>query len=100
MDGNGKPYPQKQAGDEGFYLILEPQGDFLYREMLYEKYLRRALVEYPENFYEVYVKLLRRDFDFSDTLIANLKGKNKSSIKGTGEICGIGKSPLRLLQGR
>ena len=80
LDGNGKPYPKEPAGDEGFYLLLEPQGDFLYREMLYEKYLHRALVEYPENFYEVYVKLLRRDFDFSDTLIANLEGKNKSSI--------------------
>lgn len=80
LDGNGKPYPKEPAGDEGFYLILEHQGDFLYKEMLYEKYLRRALVEYPENFYEVYAKLLRRDFDFSDTLIANLEGKNKSSI--------------------
>lgn len=80
LDGNGQPYPKEPAGDEEFYLILEPQGEFLYDTLLFETYLRRALTAYPENFYEVYARLLRRDFDFSDKLIAELLGKNKSSI--------------------
>lgn len=80
LDGNGNPYPAEPAGDEDFYLILEPQGSFLYREMLDGRYLDRALVTHSEDFYEVYAKLLRKDFTFSDTLIAELEEKNKSTI--------------------
>lgn len=80
LDGNGKPYPVEPAGDGEFYLILEPCGSFLYQKLLDEKYLQRALREYPKDFYEVYAKRLRRDFEFSDKVIAELEGKDKSTI--------------------
>lgn len=80
LDDEGEPYPTEPAGDEDFYLILKPKGDFLYRELLHKEYLWRALTGYPNDFYEVYAKLLREDFKFSDTVIAKLVGKNKSTI--------------------
>ncbi|MCM1057443.1 MAG: hypothetical protein NC517_07550 [Firmicutes bacterium] len=80
LDGNGQPYPAEPAGDVEFYLLLEPRGGFLYRKLLDEKYLHRALAEYPADFHEVYAKLLRGDFDFSDKVIAELEGKDKSTI--------------------
>lgn len=78
--GTGEPYSEEPAGDEEFYLVLEPQGDFLYRKLLYQKYLQRAFAEYPGDFYEVYAKLLRKDFEFTDKMIAEVEGKDASTI--------------------
>lgn len=80
LDDEGEPYPTEPAGDEDFYLILKPKGDFLFRELLHKEYLWRALIGYPNDFYEVYAKLLREDFEFSDKMIAEFVGKNKSTI--------------------
>ena len=84
IDGNGNPYPKEPAGDEGFYRGLEPCGETLYHKVFYEKYLLRAFMERPEDFYEVYVKLLRKDFDFSDKFIAQILGKDKATVSRGG----------------
>lgn len=84
LDGNGNPYPKEPAGDEGFYCGLEPCGETLYHKVFYEKYLLRAFIERPEDFYEVYVKLLRKDFDFSDKFIAQILGKDKATVSRGG----------------
>ncbi len=80
LDKNGKPYSQEPAGDEDFYCSLKLYGDILYHKMFYKQYLFRAFWETPEDFYEVYVKLLRKDFDFSDKLLAEVIGKDKFVI--------------------
>lgn len=80
LDDHGQPYSAEPAGNDKFYPIVEPQGDFLYRELLDREYLHRALEKYPRDFYEVYANLLRRDFKFEDTVIAELAGKDKSTI--------------------
>ena len=55
-------------------------GEMMYQKIFCMGYLRRAFVEKPENFYEVYVRVLREDFDFSDKLVAEVIGKDKSVV--------------------
>lgn len=80
QDEEGKPYLEEPAGNEEIYQILKPKGDFLYHKVLYHRYLWRALVEKPDNFYDVYVLLLRNDFKFTDKILAEVMGKDKSAV--------------------
>lgn len=80
LDKNGEPFTEEPAGDEEFYNSLKPHGTVLYHKMFHEKYLIRAFIENPQNFYEVYARFLRRDFDFSDKLLAEVSGKDKSAV--------------------
>lgn len=80
LDSGGEPYHVEPAGNEDIYGALKPQGDFLYERIFYRNYLDRAFAEYPGKFYEVYCNLLREDFDFSDKILAELEGKNPSTI--------------------
>lgn len=85
LDGNGKPYPREPAGNREIYQSLEPCGATLYKKVFCEKYLWRAFIERPGDFYEVYVKLLRNDFDFSHKIIAQVLGKDKTSVSRGGK---------------
>ena len=80
QDEEGKPYLKEPAGNKQIYQILKPKGDFLYHRMLYHRYLWRALVEKPDDFYDVYALLLRRDFKFTDKILAEVTGKDKTAI--------------------
>lgn len=80
LDETGKPYPQEPAGNEEFYQKVKSQGDIMYQKIFYMGYLHRAFAEKPENFYEVYVRVLREDFNFSDKLVAEMMGKDKSVV--------------------
>ena len=80
LDNSGKPYEHEPAGDEEFYFSLEPYGSVLYDRIFYARYLCRAFIEKPEDFYETYARLLRKDFDFSDKILTELTGKDKSTI--------------------
>ena len=59
---------------------MKPKGDFLYHKVFYHCYLWRALVEKPDNFYGVYVLLLRSDFKFTDKILAEVMGKDKTAV--------------------
>ncbi len=80
LDESGKPFPKEPAGNEDIYQSLEPRGEFLHHTVFYKRYLIRALVEEPGNFYEVYAKLLREDFDFTDKILAESAGKDRGTI--------------------
>lgn len=80
QDEEGKPYLEEPAGNEEIYQILKPKGDFLYHKVFYHCYLWRALVEKPDNFYGVYVLLLRSDFKFTDKILAEVMGKDKTAV--------------------
>ena len=80
LDETGKPYSQEPAGNEEFYRKVKFHGEMMYQKIFCMGYLRRAFVEKPENFYEVYVRVLREDFDFSDKLVAEVIGKDKSVV--------------------
>ena len=62
------------------YDSLQACGNTLYEKVFYEKYLWRAFVERPVDFRGVYVKLLRKDFDFSDKLVGQVLGKDKTAV--------------------
>lgn len=79
MDGE-TPYPMEPAGNCEAYDYMKPQGKFLYEKIFYEKYLEEAFLKMPEDFYEVYVRMLREGFDFSDKFLEELEGKDKSTI--------------------
>lgn len=80
LDENKKPYLKEPAGDEEIYQILKPKGAFLYHKLFYKDYLWRAFIERPEDFYTVYSRLLRSDFNFSDKILAEVTGKDKTVI--------------------
>lgn len=80
LNEDGKPYLKEPAGNEAFYCNLKPKGDFLYHRLFLKKYLRRAFVETPEDFYNVYARLLRKDFSFSDKILAEAIGKDKTAV--------------------
>lgn len=80
LDADGKPYLEEPAGDEEVYQSLEQRGDFLYGKVFYKEYLRRAFEKYPNDFYSVYAKLLRRDFNFTDRMLAEVSRKDAGSI--------------------
>ena len=80
LDDNWQPYQKKPAGNKVFYQKVKPKGDFLYGRLFYKKYLRRAFAEKTECFYDVYAWLLRKDFNFSDTLLAELMEKDKTVV--------------------
>lgn len=80
LDEEGEPYKAEPAGDEEFYQSLESQGEFLYKKVFYKIYLYRAFIENPMDFYEVYVRLLRSDFNFSDRLLAEIEEKDPGTI--------------------
>lgn len=80
LDKQGEPFTEEPAGDEEFYDSLKPHGTVLYQKMFHKEYLVRAFIENPQNFYEVYARLLKKDFDFSDKFLAELIGKNKSAV--------------------
>lgn len=80
LDDVGEPYQEEPAGDEEFYYSLEPQGEFLYEKVFYREYLKRAFIENPKRFYEVYARLLRPDFDFTDKILAEIEKKDKATI--------------------
>ncbi|MCI9147397.1 MAG: hypothetical protein HFG73_03885 [Hungatella sp.] len=80
LDGNQKPYPKEPAGNKEIYDSLQACGNTLYEKVFYEKYLWRAFVERPVDFRGVYVKLLRKDFDFSDKLVGQVLGKDKTAV--------------------
>ncbi len=75
-----KPYIEEPAGDEEFYQLLKPRGDFLYDKMFYKKYLWEAFVKEPGDFYSVYAWLLRKDFEFTDKVLADVMDKDKTVI--------------------
>lgn len=75
-----KPYLEEPAGDETFYQVLKPKGDFLYNRMFYKKYLWRAFIKRPEDFYSVYALLLRKDFEFIDKVLVEIMGKEKTVV--------------------
>ena len=52
----------------------------MYHRLFLKKYLRRAFVETPEDFYNVYARLLRKDFSFSDKILAEAIGKDKTAV--------------------
>lgn len=80
QDEEGKPYLKEPAGNKKIYQMLKPKGDFLYHKMFYQRYLWRALVEKPNDLYDVYVLLLRSDFKFTDKILAEVMGKDKTAV--------------------
>ena len=80
LDENGKPYLREPAGDEKFYHSLKPKGDFLYHRLFLRNYLERAFSEMPEDFYNVYARFLRENFNFSDKILAEVIGKDKTAV--------------------
>lgn len=80
LDRHGKPYLEEPAGDEEIYFSLKAHGTILYREMLYKQYLLAIFIEEPEDFYEVYSKLLRKGVDFSDKFLGTVVKKDKFAI--------------------
>ncbi len=77
---DGTPYEAKPAGDGEFYQVLCPHEAVLCGELFLQEYLCRAYPKKPENLYEIYAEFLRRDFDFSDKLLAETLGRDKSII--------------------
>ena len=93
LDKDGKPFLKEPAGDEDFYYGLAPKGDFLYHQLFLEKYLWRAFVEKPDDFYNVYARFLREDFNFSDKILAEVLGKDKTAVsKGKKRYFGLMKA--------
>lgn len=79
-DKKGQVYLEEPAGNFEAYEYFEPQGNFFYGKVFYKKYLERAFLEMPEDFFEVYYKVLRSGFNFSDELLEEIEGKNKVTI--------------------
>lgn len=80
LDEEGEPYSEEPAGNEEFYNSLRPQGDFMYERVFNKNYLNCAFVVHPENFYMVYVRLLKKGFDFTNKTLAELEGKHPGTI--------------------
>ncbi len=77
---DGTPYEEKPAGDWEFYQVLSPHETVLCKELFFREYVCRAFPKEPGNLYEIYAEFLRRDFDFSDKLLAEVLGRDKSII--------------------
>lgn len=83
LDKSEKPwkaYLEEPAGDEIFYQVLKPKGDFLYDRMFCKEYLWSAFIKRPEDFYGVYALLLRKDFEFIDKVLVEVMGKEKTVV--------------------
>lgn len=80
LDEEDNRYLEEPAGNREIYDLLKPKEDFFYHEIFYRQYLHRALVRNPESLYEVYALLLREDFEFTDKILAEVMGKDKTSV--------------------
>lgn len=73
-------YTSIPAGNEEVYLMLKPYEKTVYAELFHPGYLDRAIELSPKDLKEVYENLLKKDFNFSDGILADVMMKNKGTV--------------------
>ena len=74
-------FMETPAGNIEYYEALSTLGEETVDDLLHEGYIERAIVDEYGNLWDLYNSLLRDDFKFTDSIIAEIKGVNNMAVK-------------------
>ncbi len=79
-DGCYVRYEMEPAGNEEIYELLQPSGEKLCQKIFQKKYLERAVGKKNEQLIQIYQKVLKDDFRFTDAILGEALNREKTQI--------------------